>query len=235
MPCNLWAFRLKKTQAIFTKNHLVRNQMMYMTQTVNHNYNKRAPSGKQNLRGFSLVEMVVFIVIVTTAIAGVIGALAFMSGRSADPLVRKQAIAIAESLMQEIQQMPFTFCDPDDPNASTANGTADCTTSQANLGGPSPAGESRYAATNPFDNVADYSGFTMPGGGCAGICRIGDATALAGLDAYSASVAIAQAGGAGAFAGLPGDAVLQIVVTVNGPANTVIRLTGFKVRYAPRI
>lgn len=235
MPCSLWAFRWKKTQAIFTKNHLVRNQMMYMTQTVNHNYNKRAPSGKQNLRGFSLVEMVVFIVIVTTAIAGVIGALAFMSGRSADPLVRKQAIAIAESLMQEIQQMPFTFCDPDDPNASTANGTADCTTSQANLGGPSPAGESRYAATNPFDNVADYSGFTMPGGGCAGICRIGDATALAGLDAYSASVAIAQAGGAGAFAGLPGDAVLQIVVTVNGPANTVIRLTGFKVRYAPKI
>jgi len=235
MPCSLWAFRWKKTQAIFTKNHLVRNQMMYMTQTVNHNYYKRAPSGKQNLRGFSLVEMVVFIVIVTTAIAGVIGALAFMSGRSADPLVRKQAIAIAESLMQEIQQMPFTFCDPDDPNASTANGTADCTTSQANLGGPSPAGESRYAATNPFDNVADYSGFTMPGGGCAGICRIGDATALAGLDAYSASVAIAQAGGAGAFAGLPGDAVLQIVVTVNGPANTVIRLTGFKVRYAPKI
>lgn len=209
--------------------------MMYMTQTVNRNYNKRAPSSKQNLLGFSLVEMVVFIVIVTTAIAGVIGALAFMSGRSADPLVRKQAIAIAESLMQEIQQMPFTFCDPDDPNASTANGTADCTTSQANLGGPSPAGESRYAATNPYDNVADYSGFTMPGGGCAGICRIGDATALAGLDAYSASVAIAQAGGAGAFAGLPGDAVLQIVVTVNGPANTVIRLTGFKVRYAPRI
>lgn len=209
--------------------------MMYMTQTVNHNHNKRTPSGKQNLRGFSLVEMVVFIVIVTTAIAGVIGALAFMSGHSADPLARKQAIAIAESLMQEIQQMPFTFCDPDDPNASTANSAADCATSQANLAGPSPAGESRYGAANPFDNVADYSGFTMPGGGCAGICRIGDATALAGLNAYSASVAIAQAGGAGAFAGLPGDAVLQIVVTVNGPANTVIRLIGFKVRYAPKI
>ncbi|WP_292779273.1 type II secretion system protein [Methylophilus sp. UBA6697] len=206
-----------------------------MTQTGNHNDHKHIPTSKQNHRGFSLVEMVVFIVIVTTAIAGVIGALAFMSGHSADPLARKQAIAIAESLMQEIQQMPFTFCDPDDPNASTANASSDCTTSQANLGGPSPAGESRYGATNPFDNVADYGGFTMPGGGCTGICRIGDATAIAGLNAYSASVAIAQAGGAGAFAGLPADAVLQIVVTVNGPANTVIRLTGFKVRYAPRI
>ncbi|WP_047518487.1 type II secretion system protein [Methylophilus sp. Q8] len=207
-----------------------------MTKTGNHNNNKHMPPSIRNNHGFSLVEMVVFIVIVTTAIAGVIGALAFMSGHSADPLARKQAIAIAESLMQEIQQMPFTFCDPDDPSASTANSAADCSAnSQASLNGPSPATESRYSATNPFDNVADYGGFTMPGGGCTGICRIGDATAIAGLNAYSASVAIAQAGGAGAFAGLPADAVLQIVVTVNGPANTVIRLTGFKVRYAPRI
>ncbi|MFQ6404246.1 type II secretion system protein [Methylophilus sp. 'Pure River'] len=206
-----------------------------MTKTGNHKNNKHMPPSIRNHYGFSLVEMVVFIVIVTTAIAGVIGALAFMSGHSADPLARKQAIAIAESLMQEIQQMPFTFCDPDDPNASTANGTADCTTSQANLGGPSPAGESRYGAANPFDNVADYGGFTMPGGGCAGICRIGDATAINGLNGYVATVAIAQAGGAGAFAGMAADAVLQIVVTVTGPANTTIRLTGFKVRYAPRI
>lgn len=197
--------------------------------------NKHMSPSHKSHRGFSLVEMVVFIVIVTTAIAGVIGALAFMSGHSADPLARKQAIAIAESLMQEIQQMPFTYCDPDDPNASTATGTGSCTTSQANLTGPSPANESRYSATNPFDNVADYSGFTMPGGGCAGICRIGDATAITGLNAYSAAVAISQAGGTGAFAGLPADAVLKIIVTVNGPANTTIRLTGFRVRYAPRI
>lgn len=197
--------------------------------------NKYMSHRRKSHRGFSLVEMVVFIVIVTTAIAGVIGALAFMSGHSADPLARKQAIAIAESLMQEIQQMPFTFCDPDDPNASTANGVGDCTTSQASLTGPSPASESRYSATNPFDNVADYSGFAMPGGGCAGICRIGSNAAIDGLSAYSASVAISQAGGAGSFAGLPADAVLQIIVTVTGPANTTIRLTGFKVRYAPRI
>lgn len=206
-----------------------------MTKTGNHKNNKYMPPSMKKHCGFSLVEMVVFIVIVTTAIAGVIGALAFMSGHSADPMARKQAIAIAESLMQEIQQMPFTFCDPDDPNASTANGAGDCTTSQANLTGPSPASESRYSATDPFDNVADYSGFAMPGGGCAGICRIGDSTALTGLNAYSASVAIAQAGGAGAFAGVPADAALQIVVTVTGPANTTIRLTGFKVRYAPHI
>jgi MSHA pilin protein MshD len=209
---------------------------MHMTKTGNHNNNKHMPPSIRNHHGFSLVEMVVFIVIVTTAIAGVIGALAFMNGHSADPLARKQAIAIAESLMQEIQQMPFTFCDPDDPSASTANSAADCSAnSQANLNGPSPATESRYSATNPFDNVADYGGFTMPGGGCAGICRIGSNAAIDGLSAYAAAVAITQAGGTGAFAGLAADSVLKIVVTVNGPANTTIRLTGFKVRYAPGI
>lgn len=194
-----------------------------------------AISVRQSNRGFSLVELVVFIVIVTTAIAGVVGALAWMSGRSADPLARKQAIAIAESLMQEIQQMPFTFCDPDDTNAATAVGYGNCTNPQNNLTGPTPAGESRYSAINPFDNVADYGGFTMPGGGCASICRIGSNVSIPGLTAYTAAVAIAQAGGAAPFTGLPADAVLKIVVTVTGPSSTTIRLTGFKVRYAPRV
>lgn len=196
--------------------------------------NKITSTRKSN-HGFSLVELVVFIVIVTTAIAGVVGALAWMSGRSANPMVRKQAIAIAESLMQEIQQMPFTFCDPDDANAGIAMGYGDCTNPQNNLNGPTPAAESRYAANNPFDNVADYGGFTMPGGGCASICRIGSNASIPGLASYTASVAIAQAGGAAPFVGMPADAVLSIVVTVNGPSNTTIRLTGFRVRYAPRV
>jgi MSHA pilin protein MshD len=207
-----------------------------MTNTDKKNIKQLTRFHQKTSQGFTLVELVVFIVIVTTAIAGVLGALAWMNGHSANPLVRKQALAIAESLMQEIQQMPFTYCDPDDANAATATAYSDCTNPQnASLNGPTPSAESRYSATNPFDNVADYGGFAMPGGGCAGICRIGNSTALAGLNAYTAAVAITQAGGSGAFAGLPGDAVLQIVVTVTGPANTVIRLTGFKVRYAPRV
>ena len=199
--------------------------------------NKITNFTRKSNRGFSLVELVVFIVIVTTAIAGVVGALSWMSGHSADPLARKQALAIAESLMQEIQQMPFTFCDPDDPNAATAVGSANCTTTpqNANLNGPTPASESRYSANDPFDNVADYGGFTMPGGGCASICRIGSNASIPGLTAYTAAVAITQAGGTAPFTGMAADAALKIVVTVTGPANTIIRLTGFKVRYAPSV
>lgn len=197
---------------------------------------KKSIIQRTHAKGFTLVELVVFIVIVTTAIAGVLGALAWMNGHSADPLARKQALAIADSLMQEIQQMPFTYCDPDDPNASTATSYSSCTTPQnASLTGPTPSNESRYSATEPFDNVADYGGFTMPGGGCAGICAIGNSTPISGLNAYSAAVTITQAGGSGAFSGLPSDAVLQIVVTVSGPSNTTVTQTGYRVRYAPNI
>ena len=33
-----------------------------------------------------------------------------------DPALRRQALAIAESVLDEVQLMPFTFCDPDDAN-----------------------------------------------------------------------------------------------------------------------
>ena len=186
-------------------------------------------------RGFSLVELVVFITIISVTVAGVIGALSYMIGHSADPMARKQSLAIAESILQEVMQMPFTFCDPDDVNASTANSQADCTVAQNSITGPVPSNESRYSATTPFDNVADYAGFTMPSAECAGICRVGDATPITALDNYQVSVQMANVGGTGSFAGVPADAALQITVTVNGPTNARVVLTGYRVRYAPKI
>ena len=194
-------------------------------------------------RGVTLIELVVFIVVVSLALAGVLKALEIVTRSSSDPLVRKQALAIAESLLLEIEQQPFTLCDPDDANATAATTTAGCTGGTAGsqdagggaFTGPTPATESRYSPTDPFDNVADYGGFTMPGGGCAGICNPGDTTALPGLDAYSAAVTITRVGTAAPFAGFPLDAVLQIIVQVTGPANTVITLTGYRFRYAPNI
>ena len=189
--------------------------------------------------GVTLVELVVFMVIVSVALVGVLKVLDITNRNSADPLVRKQALAIAESLLLEIQQQPFTFCDPDDASVSTATSAADCANSQdkggAALASPTPSGESRYSSTDPFDNVADYGGFTMPGGGCTGICSPGDTTPLAGLDGYAAAVIIARAGAAAPFASLASDEVLKISVRVTGPANTDVTLTGYRVRYAPNI
>jgi len=194
--------------------------------------------------GVTLVELVVFIVIVSVALVGVLKMLDITTRGSADPLVRKQAISIAESLLTEIEQQPFTLCDPDDINAATALTAADCTggiaasedKGGALLSGPTPSTESRYSATDPFDNVADYGGFTMPDASCAGICSPGDNTPLTGLSAYAVSVTISRVGGVSPFSSvLSSDAVLKIAVRVTGPANTDITLTGYRFRYAPNV
>jgi MSHA pilin protein MshD len=182
-----------------------------------------ACSGRRLARGFSLVDAVVFIVVVGIGVAGIAVLFNQMTRGSVDPGVRKQALAIASSLMEEIQLRGFTLCDPDDPNVYTAPGTP-CTAVE--VIGPE-AGESRYA--NPrFDNVSDYHGFAMAG------VAMSDATgtALPDLASYSASVTVAQPN-PGDLPGIPFDAQLRIVVTVTGPANVNVSLQGYRTRYAP--
>jgi len=72
-------------------------------------------------KGLSLVELVVFIVIVSAAVAGIIGVIDVTTRSSADPMIHKQALAIAEAVMEEVRLMPFTHCDPDDAGAATAD------------------------------------------------------------------------------------------------------------------
>src|SRR5438132_1116996 len=141
--------------------------------------------------GISLVELIVFIVIVSVAVAGVLGALSMATRASADPLIQKQALAIAEALLEEVQLQPFTYCDPDDPQAATALSTAvgatGCTVAASveNCCAPeatAPYGpETRTSATTPFDNVNDYNGYPTPL--VAGITDI-TGTPISGLDGY---------------------------------------------------
>lgn len=185
--------------------------------------------------GVTLVELIVFIVIVGVAMAGLFAAFNTITAASADPQVRKQVLAIAESLMEEVSLMPFTHCDPDDPLAPTAAIGA-CTGAASNEDaaiGPE-AGETRYNAATPFDNVSDYHDFKMgiahgvPAG--IGIRDITN-TPIAGLEAYSASISISLAGTALGFA-TDADA-LRISITVNGPGGVSTTLEGYRARYAP--
>ena len=178
-------------------------------------------------RGFTLAELVLFIAIVGIAVAGVLGAYDHAARDSGDPVVKKQALAIAESLLEEIQQMPFTYCDPDDPAAPTATTTADCATVEAI--GPE-AGETRYSATTPFDNVNDYHGYNTAAELPPGVKDITQ-TPIAGLGLYNATVTVANA----AMAGVPAGEALQITVVVTAPGNVSVTIDGYRTRYAPRI
>lgn len=57
-------------------------------------------------RGVTLVELVVSLALVATLVSGVWAGWALLTQRSADPLVLRQSLAVAESLLAEIQLQP---------------------------------------------------------------------------------------------------------------------------------
>lgn len=78
-------------------------------------------------RGFTLVELVIAIVVISTAGATLVGLLTYMSKRSAEEMTRSQSAALAQSYLSEIMGQPFY-----------------------DLGGPAELGRSDY------DDVSDY-------------------------------------------------------------------------------
>jgi len=177
-------------------------------------------ASRRRQAGLSLIELVMFIVIVGVAVAGVLSVLTVTAHHSADPMIQKQAQAIAEAMLEEIELQPVTYCDPDDANAATAASAAGCASTVEAIG--PEAAENRF--TSPlFDNVNDYHGYAA-----SPIVDITN-TPVAGLASYAVSVSITQAGAA--FA-LPADEVLQIDVQATS-GNTDVTVTGYRFRYAP--
>ncbi len=187
--------------------------------------------------GFTLVELVVFIGIISVGLAGILGVMNYMTRASADPLVQKQALAIAEAYLEEVLAMPFTYCDPDDANAATAQSTgpvnaADPTRCAATLEGMGAEGETRGSGTTPYDNVNDYSSLA------AGVPSSVDGAAIGGLGLYNVAVAVAPAALTATSATVAATDAngrplsLRVTVTVTGPGTTVV-LDGYRTRYAP--
>lgn len=189
--------------------------------------------------GFSIIEVIVFIVVVGLGIAGILAVMNITAQRSADPAVRKQALAIAEALLEEVELMAFTYCDPSDANVTTAQSAAGCTGGAGGANdetklplGPQ-AGETRYSTTTPFDNVADYNGFDTATATPAGIADI-TGTAVSGLSQYRATVSVQPTALAGTGYTVASGTAVLITVTVSGPNNESISLQGYRTRYAPR-
>jgi MSHA pilin protein MshD len=191
-------------------------------------------------RGVTLIELVMFIVIVGIAVAGIFAVYTNTVRHSADPLIRKQMLAIAEAMLEEAKLMPFTYCDPDDANAATAGaavvGVGDCAATVETMG--PEAGETRYVAATPFDNVNDYAGFDTATAIPSGIADL-SGTVIGGLAGYQAQVAaITQSlgPGGGLIAAVDGNGapqVLQITVTVTASGGDSVSLSGYRARYAP--
>ncbi|NVD74496.1 hypothetical protein HUX88_28840 [Duganella sp. BJB1802] len=175
--------------------------------------------------GLSLVELIMFIVIVGIAVVGVLQVLGFGARSSPDPMRRKQALALAEGMMEEVRLARFTFCDANDPAAEQPD-----TVNPAKCTIPEVLGLEVNNIGRPFDNVSDYAGTYTT-----------DAAGNAFPAGYQAVVAIAPDATLGpAGAQIPSDAtsanmnVLHITVTVTYTGGDPVVLDGYRTRYAPR-
>ncbi len=110
--------------------------------------------------GFNLLEILVAIVVIGVAVAGVVSAFSVSARSSADPFVRKQLLVVAEEIMEEIQLKPYTSA-----QAKVTNG----------------------CARSGYYQVADYNGYSTSALGY--ICDV-DGLKLNELDGYVVSVTV---------------------------------------------
>lgn len=154
-------------------------------------------------RGMSLIELIMFIVIVSVGIVGILLVMNVTVKSSADPMVRKQALAMAEAILGEV--LAKDFANPTGGYAETAPGTC---------------------ANRPlYDDVDDYVCFD----GSTDSKKIhGDdtlgASSIAALASYRATVTIDAA------ATLDTIPAKKITVSVTG-AGESLQVWGYRTNY----
>jgi len=164
-------------------------------------------ASRSHQRGISLIELVMFIVIISIAVTGVLLVINRVTGHSADTLIRKQAIAAAESLLEEIELQDFI----------SASGVTACPPN------PTPNPVTQVNRASQYHIVCDYNGFAT-----SGIFTVADAAAASAVLAnYTASVAVS---GVALGTVLAGSAV-RITVTVTDPQSNQIAIDGYRTRY----
>lgn len=176
-------------------------------------------------RGLTMIELVLFIVIVSIGVAGILGAMSVATTKGSDPARRKQAIMIAEQLMEEVQGAGYTLCDGADPNLDTATegpggAAVGCTTPE--VFGP------ESAITRPYDNVNDYVTGSGRGFDSGGV--LVNAAGQPLTPGYTATVRMVQESFGNPA--VPNFGAIKITITVSYDQESFV-LDGYRTRYAP--
>jgi MSHA pilin protein MshD len=161
--------------------------------------------GRIKQRGISLVELIMFIVIISVALTGILLVMNNVTSHSADPLLHKQAIAAAESLLEEIELQDFI---------SASSASAACphnAVTQANR-------------ASGYHIICDYSGFSTA---LTGIHPVSGAAAIGGLGSYNATVVVTPT----VLGDIAAGSAVLITVTVTDPQGTAIPISGYRTAY----
>jgi MSHA pilin protein MshD len=175
-------------------------------------------------RGVTLIELVASIVIISVATFALMTAISAVTGRSADPMVAEQAVAIANSYLEEATLAGF--CDPSyDPDHNPATTCRTECTTNACSGGCGGTAFGAEASRAGFDDVCDYDGIHDAG------ARDRDGNAIDGLADYTVSVHVIDSGtslGSPAASANAGQIVRVDVTVSHAGLAEPVRLSAFK-------
>lgn len=131
----------------------------------------------------TLIELVVAIVVVSISLSGTMMLVDTTTRRSADPMLERQAISIAEAYLEEILQQNYL-----DPDTATLCGAAE--------------------ASRPlYDNICDYDGLDEVG------ARDQSGNPVTGLDGFRIEIDVDQTATLGGLAGSADVIRIDAVVT----------------------
>lgn len=152
--------------------------------------------------GFTLIELVIYIVVVSIGLLGILSVFNNAVRGSADPLIRKQVISVAEATLEEVLLKAYS----DPSNDCTATTTPRC------------APNTLTDRVN-YNDVSDYGGWDQTG------VRTPESssTVVSGLENYRVRINVATTT-------LNGLAAKEITVRVDAGTES-ISLTGYRASY----
>lgn len=158
--------------------------------------------------GATLIELVMTIVIIGVAMAGVVGAFSLVSGRSSNSLFQTRAVELGQFYMDEILAQKYDEATP--------------------VGGVPPASGCTINAEegsdrSTYDDVDDYDAITNAPP------RTAEGAALSGYDGFEVSVTVVCAGGE---VGLPAsEDAKRIDLLITGPADSEFSLSAYRANF----
>ncbi len=149
-------------------------------------------------RAFTLIEMIVLLVVIAISVTALFGVFMKSSASSADPLLREQAVAIAQGYLEEA--LLKAFQDPDQAETGTCE----------------------EVTRSDYDDVPDYNCVNDING-----ARDMFGATLAGLEAYNVTVTVSDVN-LGAGVNLAAARRVQVTVTHDAVGDLTLQLVGHR-------
>lgn len=161
--------------------------------------------------GVSLVELIVFIVIVSVAVVGLLSVLNLTAAKSSDPVLRKQALALAEATMEEVLAKYYK---------NDAVDSVGCTPTTTPISCRLPTSSTATVAVDRanYNDVDDYNGWDLSPP------YQQDGTALTILTGYTVKIDVVADT-------LNTVAVKKVTVTVTAAGGEAITLVGYRTNH----